>query len=222
LFIFCRDCCFKEVASPEVLESYVERMPSFGLKADKVTYNILLKCNISVLFSLLFVLIPFLNFTVLAYAKYHRFQDAIKLLETLNGRGFKPDVFSFGALTKALAYRPSWPDYLRIKQFFGEYEIEPNIVVYNNLVSCLIKLEKRDELKELVARMSSKLEPNTETFNLLLDVYCHSKDFSKVHQVMEAMIAGNYPFSVVSYRLFMELFIEMKQYSKVLRYSEFY
>ena len=188
-------------------------MSKLGLAADVVTYNILLNCisHYSSFSKEGSTLILFL-----AYTKTHRLKEAFDFLEKMQTWGHRPNVYSFGTLTKSLSHRPSWENYQKVSKLMAAFGIEPNIVVYNNLVSCLMKLGKSDELKRLIDRMgTSKIPPNTETFNILLEVYCAERDYKNALRVMESMWEGKFKFSVTSYRLLMGLFLDLKEYPKV-------
>ncbi|KAJ9550477.1 hypothetical protein OSB04_014522, partial [Centaurea solstitialis] len=136
-------------------------------------------------------------------------------------RGFLPNEFPFGLLIRGYCRAGHASQGLELLEVMSSMEVAPNIVVYNTLVSTFCKDGKTDEAGKLVERIREDglvpndlrdmqvdkelglPQPNTITYNLMLDGFCKEGMIEEAKILVESVKESGVSLEVESYNIWL-------------------
>lgn len=133
----------------------MEELKNTNVEADEIIYNTLLD----------------------GCARYGHFERGMELLQSMRKAGPPPSNYTLSVAAK-LATRSRKPEkaFQIVDELAKEFDLRPNVHVYNNLLQAAAHMGDLEKAQELFATMlTEKVRPSGRTYFLLLRLCCNQK-----------------------------------------------
>ncbi|XP_020589542.1 pentatricopeptide repeat-containing protein At1g77360, mitochondrial isoform X2 [Phalaenopsis equestris] len=143
----------------------VREMPSRGCQPTSFIYSVL----------------------VHTYGVERRIEDAVDTFLDMQKNGVNPDVAAYNALISAFCRANRFENALRVLEEMGHKGVSPNSRTCNTILSSLIGVGENDEAYRVFRRMIEYCEPDSDTYTMMIKMFCETDMLSKALKVWKYM-----------------------------------
>ncbi|GKB12506.1 pentatricopeptide repeat-containing protein [Tanacetum coccineum] len=166
------------------LEHYKQLVENAPFEANSTTYRVLVKGLVDN-GKLDMVNLGSYNVVVDGYCGEKRFDDAIKVFNSMGEKRCYPDTLSFNNLIEQLCENGLLG---KAEETMVEAKLRPNLGVYNQLMDGLVKVGKVDEAKAFFDMMVPKLRMDDDSYKFIMKALFDIKKHDEVLEIIGKML----------------------------------
>ncbi|XP_010534732.1 PREDICTED: pentatricopeptide repeat-containing protein At1g77360, mitochondrial-like [Tarenaya hassleriana] len=121
------------------------------------------------------------------YGTEHRLEDAVDTFLEMERSGIKADVPMYNALIGAFCKANRMKNVYRVMNEMERKGVSPNSKTCNIILSHLMGIGDTEEVKGVFQKMIKLCEPDTDTYTMMIKMFCEQKEMGMASKVWKYM-----------------------------------